>query len=103
VDVILDLMIHDIDIMLRYVGQDPDWIHAVGMPVITPRVDIANVRFEFPSGCVANLTASRISNKTQRKMRFFQRDALVAVDFVKREVKVFRRTVSGAIRTLPVI
>jgi predicted dehydrogenase len=88
VSVVLDLMIHDIDIILNYVQSDVKNIHAAGIPVISKHVDIANARLEFESGCVANVTASRISMKKERKIRLFQRDAYVAVDFAKHEITV---------------
>lgn len=95
VDVVLDLMIHDIDLTLRMVGQEPKWIHAVGVPVVTSRVDIANARLEFESGCVANLTASRISIKSERKIRIFQRDAYFSIDCGKKTVNMARKTPPG--------
>ncbi|MEW6264684.1 MAG: Gfo/Idh/MocA family oxidoreductase [Thermodesulfobacteriota bacterium] len=91
VDVVLDLMIHDIDLALSLVKGEPKWIHAVGVPVLTSQVDIANVRMEFETGCVANLTASRVSAKTQRKIRIFQKDAYIAIDFGRKEVSLARR------------
>jgi predicted dehydrogenase len=92
VDVVLDLMIHDIDITLNIVQAEPRWISAVGVPVVTPRVDIANARLEFDTGCVANLNASRISVKTQRKIRIFQQDAYLSIDLAQHQVSVIRRT-----------
>lgn len=93
VDVVLDLMIHDIDITLNLVGEEaPKWVHAVGVPVVTPKIDIANARLEFEGGCVANLTASRISAKSQRKIRIFQADAYLSIDFGLHEAVVARRT-----------
>jgi predicted dehydrogenase len=91
VSVVLDLMIHDIDIILNFVQSEILSIHAAGAPVICDHVDIANVRFEFKSGCVANVTASRVSAKNQRKLRIFQKDAYVAVDFAKHEIVVIRQ------------
>ncbi|MGB5985372.1 MAG: Gfo/Idh/MocA family oxidoreductase [Desulfobacterales bacterium] len=91
VSVVLDLMIHDIDIILTLVGMGPRDIHATGVPVISGEVDIANARLEFPTGCVANITCSRISAKNQRKIRFFQKDAYIAVDFAQREIVHIRR------------
>ncbi len=91
VDVILDLMIHDIDIVLKYVCAPLERIDAVGVPVLSPNVDIANVRIHFRDGTVANLTASRVSAKRTRKIRFFQRDAYVSVDYDEGKVQVFRR------------
>ena len=92
VSVVLDLMIHDIDIILNIVNAEIQSIHASGVPVICEHADIANVRLQFDSGCVANVTASRISTKNQRKIRIFQKDAYVAVDFATREITLIRRT-----------
>ena len=90
VPVILDLMIHDIDIILSVVKSDIHKISASGVSVISDKPDIANARIEFDNGCVANLTASRISMKKMRKARFFQRDAYIAVDFLEKEVEIIR-------------
>ncbi len=92
VDVVLDLMIHDIDIVLKYVSSPIRSIDAVGVPVLSPNVDIANVRVHFWDGTVANLTASRVSFKRTRKIRFFQPDVYVSVDYDDREVQIFRRS-----------
>lgn len=92
ISVVLDLMIHDIDIILNIVNSEIQSIHAAGAPVICEQADIANVRLQFESGCVANVTASRISTKNQRKMRLFQKDAYIAVDFVGREITLIRRS-----------
>ena len=91
VNVILDLMIHDIDIILDIVKSDIKEIRASGTPVLTNSTDIANVRLEFENGCVANVTASRVSAKTERKMRIFQDDAYIAVDFHNRELDIYRK------------
>ncbi|MGD8291825.1 MAG: Gfo/Idh/MocA family oxidoreductase [Desulfobacterales bacterium] len=91
VSVVLDLMIHDIDIIMNVVKSEIKRIHAAGVPVICEHADIANVRIEFESGCVANVTASRISIKNQRKIRFFQKDTYVSVDFAGREITIIRR------------
>jgi len=91
VSVVLDLMIHDIDIILNFVGAEVKNIHAAGVAVITKHIDIANARLEFENGCVANVTASRISTKNERKIRLFQRDAYVSVDFAKREITVINQ------------
>jgi predicted dehydrogenase len=91
IDVVRDLMIHDLDILQQILGEQPERIEAVGIPVLTRNIDIANARLTFPSGCVANLTASRISNAPQRKLRFFQRDGCVAIDFLAQSATVFRR------------
>ena len=92
VDVVLDLMIHDIDIVLKYVKSPIRRIDSVGVPVLSRNVDIANVRLDFQNGTVANLTASRVSLKRTRKIRFFQPDVYVSIDYDAREVHVFRRT-----------
>ena len=91
VSVVLDLMIHDIDIILNFVKSDIKNIHAAGIPVISEHVDIANARLEFTNGCVANVTASRISTKNERKIRLFQRDAYVSVDFAHHEITVIQK------------
>ena len=90
VPVILDLMIHDIDIILSVVQSNIKRINASGVSVVSDSPDIANARIEFDNGCVANLTASRISMKNMRKMRFFQRDAYISVDFLKKDVEIIR-------------
>ena len=88
VPVILDLMIHDIDIVLHTVHSDLKNISTSGVPVITDTPDIVNARLEFENGCVANLTASRISLNPMRKARFFQRDAYISVDFLNKKTEV---------------
>lgn len=101
VSVVLDLMIHDIDIIMNVVKSDLKSIHAAGAPVICEHVDIANARLEFVSGCVANVTASRISTKNQRKIRLFQKDAYVSVDFANREITVIRRDAGSSGGLIP--
>jgi len=91
VDVILDIMIHDIDIILNLVDAEVKKIHAVGVPVISPTIDIANARLEFENGCVVNATASRISDKSMRKTRIFQPDAYISLDFATQKVSVYRK------------
>jgi len=91
VDVILDIMIHDIDIILNLVNAEVKEIHAVGIPVISSTIDIANARLEFENGCVVNVTASRISDKSMRKIRVFQHDAYISLDFSAQEVSVYRK------------
>ena len=90
IDVIFDLMIHDLDLLLAAVGTDVVSVEAVGVHVLTPRTDIANARLRFASGCIANLTASRISRDRIRKARFFQHDSYVSIDFASQEVEVYR-------------
>jgi predicted dehydrogenase len=86
VDVVLDLMIHDLDIVLSWTQSPIRELHAVGLPIISSMVDIANVRIEFESGCVANFTASRISTERVRKIRFFQPHQYVSVDYARQDV-----------------
>jgi predicted dehydrogenase len=90
VSVILDLMIHDIDIILSMVKSDVKQVHANGVAVMTDTPDIANVRIEFDNGCVANLTSSRISMKKMRKIRLFQRDAYIGIDFLEKKSEIIR-------------
>jgi predicted dehydrogenase len=89
VDVVLDLMIHDLDIVLSFVGSPVKEVRAVGLPILSGKVDIANVRMEFGSGCVANFTASRVSTERVRKLRFFQPHQYVSVDYTRQDVVVF--------------
>jgi predicted dehydrogenase len=91
VSVVLDLMIHDIDIILNLVKSEVDSIHAAGAPVISEHVDIANARLQFKNGCVANVTASRISIKNERKIRLFQKDSYVSVDFANQGITVIKQ------------
>jgi predicted dehydrogenase len=90
VSVILDLMIHDIDIILHIVKSDVRNISASGVAVMTDTPDIANVRIEFNNGCVANLTSSRISMKRMRKMRLFQKDAYIGIDFLEKKTEIIK-------------
>ena len=92
IDVVFDVMIHDLDIILATVGTEVVTIEAVGVPVLSDRVDIANARLRFASGCIANITASRISRDRVRKLRFFQRDAYISVDCAEQEVEGWRVT-----------
>jgi predicted dehydrogenase len=92
IDVVFDLMIHDLDIVLSLVGSEVEAIEAVGVPVLTGRVDIANARLRFANGCIANLTASRISRDRVRKIRFFQPAAYVSIDYAAKKVEVWRLT-----------
>jgi predicted dehydrogenase len=86
VDVVLDLMIHDLDIVLSWTRSPIRELHAVGLPILSSKVDIANVRIEFQSGCVANFTASRVSTERVRKIRFFQPHQYVSVDYARQDV-----------------
>ena len=96
IDVVLDLMIHDLDIVLALDGSEPVQVDAVGVPVLTPRVDIANVRLRFRSGLIANLTASRVSAEKVRKFRVFFPRTYISVDFSAREAQVYRLTTGAS-------
>jgi predicted dehydrogenase len=90
VDVVLDLMIHDIDIVLALTGETPEEIRAAGISILTPKVDIANARLQFPGGCVANLTASRVSTERVRKLRLFQPHEYISLDYNRKDAVRFR-------------
>jgi predicted dehydrogenase len=87
IDVVFDLMIHDLDLLLSIVGEPVVSVEAVGVPVLTPRIDIANVRLRFAGGCIANLTASRISRDRVRKIRFFQPQSYLSIDYAAQDVE----------------
>lgn len=95
VDVVRDLMIHDIEILQQLLGAEPEKVDAVGVPVLTDHADIANARLTFPGACVANLTASRVSVAPMRKFRLFQRDAYFSIDFGAQTAVLFRRVPDG--------
>jgi predicted dehydrogenase len=90
IDVVFDLMIHDLDIILALVRSEVTAIEAVGVPVLTDKFDIANARLRFATGCIANVTASRISRERVRKIRFFQPDAYISIDYAEQEVEGYR-------------
>jgi predicted dehydrogenase len=90
VDVVLDLMIHDLDIVLTFANSPVREVRAVGLPILSPKVDIANVRVEFESGCVANFTASRVSTERVRKLRFFEPRQYVSIDYARQDLLVIR-------------
>jgi predicted dehydrogenase len=95
VDVVLDLMIHDLDIVLSFANSPVKEVRAVGLPILSGKVDIANVRLEFESGCVANFTASRVSTERVRKLRFFQPNQYISVDYGRQEVLAFSVGTNG--------
>lgn len=101
VDVVTDLMIHDIDIVLSLVDSELSYISAVGSPVITNHVDIANARLEFANGAVANVTASRVSSKKFRRIRVFAHDSYQALNFIDQQIEVVRRTAPGPGQAYP--
>jgi predicted dehydrogenase len=95
IDVVFDVMIHDLDVVLSIVKAEVESIEAVGVPVLTPRFDIANARLKFANGCIANITASRISRERVRKIRFFQPAAYLSIDYAAQKIEVWR-LVKGA-------
>jgi predicted dehydrogenase len=95
IDVVFDLMIHDLDVVLSLVTAPVDSIEAVGVPVLTGRVDIANARLRFANGCIANLTASRISRDRVRKIRFFQQESYISIDYAAQKTEVWRLVKNG--------
>lgn len=97
VDVVLDLMIHDLDIVLTLVGSPVREVRAVGLPVLSNKVDIANVRLEFVNGCVANFTASRVSTERVRKMRFFQPHQYLSLDFARQDLLLIDVTAAAGL------
>ncbi len=96
VDVVLDLMIHDLDIVLSFVASPVREVRAVGLPVLSQKVDIANVRLEFENGCVANFTASRVSTERVRKLRFFQPHQYLSLDFARQDLLMIDVTAAAA-------
>ncbi len=101
VDVVLDLMIHDLDVVLSFVNSPVKEIRAVGLPILSGKVDIANVRMEFESGCVANFTASRVSTERVRKLRFFQPRQYVSIDYGRQDVVIFSVAEDGQVTGTP--
>ena len=95
VDVVLDLMIHDIDVIASLVRSPVERVEAVGVPVLTDKPDIANARITFANGCIANVTASRVSMKRERKIRFFQPDAYISIDYDQRRAQIYRKPGKG--------
>ena len=95
VDVVLDLMIHDLDIVLSLVRSPVEQLHAVGLRILSSQVDIANVRLEFASGCVANFTASRVSTETVRKLRFFQPHQYLSIDYARQDLLIINNVAPG--------
>jgi predicted dehydrogenase len=96
VDVVLDLMIHDIDVIASLVGAPVERVEAVGVPVLTDKPDIANARITFANGCIANITSSRVSMKRERKIRFFQPDAYISIDYDQKRAQIYRKPAKGA-------
>lgn len=103
VDVIMDLMIHDLDIILQWDKTGVKQINASGVPIVSNKIDIANVRLQFNSNLVANITASRVSQKKTRKLRIFQKNHYISLDYKKRRVKMFALTKGDIVEDLPEI
>ena len=95
VDVVLDLMIHDIDVIASLVRSPVDSVEAVGVPILTDKPDIVNARIRFANGCIANVTSSRVSMKRERKVRFFQSDAYISLDYDQKRAQIYRKTGAG--------
>ena len=102
VDVILDLMIHDLDVILSLVNAEVQNVEAVGVPVLTNSTDIANARLRFANRCIANITASRVASKKERKLRIFQADTYVSVDYGEKHVRICRRVIENDQPTITV-
>jgi predicted dehydrogenase len=100
IDVVFDLMIHDLDVVLSLVDSEVESIDAVGVPVLTGRVDIANARVRFANGCLANLTASRISRDRVRKIRFFQPSAYLSIDYAAQKVEMYKLVTGGGMPSI---
>jgi len=96
VDVVMDLMIHDIDVIASLVRSPVQRVDAVGVPVLTDKPDIANARITFSNGCIANVTSSRVSLKRERKIRFFQPDAYISIDYDQKRAQIYQRPGKGA-------
>ncbi len=103
VDVVLDLMVHDLDVILSLAPSEVASLEAVGVAVLTERIDLANVRLHFQSGLIANLTSSRVAPRRERKIRFFQPDAYISVDYEARRIQVYRKSPPPAGAQFPVI
>src|SRR4029434_160739 len=95
-EVVLDLMIHDIDVIASLVRSEIKRVEAVGVPVLTDKPDIANARINFVNGCIANVTSSRVSLKRERKIRFFQPDAYISIDYDQRRAQIYHKPAPGA-------
>ena len=103
VDVILDLMVHDLDVILSVAPSEVASLEAVGVAILTDRIDVANARIHFQSGLIANLTASRAAARRERKIRFFQPDAYISVDYEARSIQIFRKTPAARGAQFPTI
>ncbi len=103
VDVVLDLMVHDLDVILSVTAAEVVSLEAVGVPILTDRIDVANARIRFSDGLIANLNTSRVAPRRERKIRFFQPDAYISVDYEARRIQVYRRSPPPPGSVYPVI
>lgn len=103
VDVVLDLMVHDLDVLMSLTGADATAVEALGVAVLTDQIDVANARIRFSNGMIANMNVSRVAPRRERKIRFFQPDAYISVDYEARRVQIYRKSPPPAGSTFPVI
>ncbi|GIK96107.1 MAG: UDP-N-acetylglucosamine 3-dehydrogenase [Alphaproteobacteria bacterium] len=103
VNAVLDLMIHDLDLILDFVRSPIEWVHAVGAPVFSTAEDIASSRIQFGNGCVANVTASRASLRSERRMRVFQDNSYTSIDFLNKKVRIVRRVTGAIMNGMPAL
>jgi predicted dehydrogenase len=103
VNAVLDLMIHDLDLILDFVSSPIEWVHAVGAPVFSSAEDIASSRIQFANGCVANVTASRASLRTERRMRVFQDNSYTSIDFLNKKLRIVRRVNGATMNGIPAL
>lgn len=103
VNAVLDLMIHDLDLILDFVRSPIEWVHAVGAPVFSAAEDIASSRIQFANGCVANVTASRASLRSERRMRVFQDNSYTSIDFLNKKVRIVRRVTGALMNGMPAL
>lgn len=103
INAVLDLMIHDLDLILDFVSSPIEWVHAVGAPVFSSAEDIASSRIQFANGCVANVTASRASLRTERRMRVFQDNSYTSIDFLNKKLRIVRRVNGATMNGIPAL
>jgi predicted dehydrogenase len=103
VDVVLDLMVHDLDVLLSLTGAEATSVEALGVAILTDQIDVANARIRFGNGMIANVSSSRVAARRERKIRFFQPDAYISVDYEARKIQVYRKSPPAAGSTFPVI
>jgi len=103
VDVVLDLMVHDLDVLMSLTGADATSVEALGVAVLTDQIDVANARIRFSNGMIANLNVSRVAPRRERKIRFFQPDAYISVDYEARRIQIYRKSPAPAGTAFPII